>query len=110
MIGIYFINKYFAKSLEALIASFSFILKGDKMKSSDTHNSEYYIAKYIMAKVERNALDEGTLTVEETAGYWLYEARPCPLHEFTQMLEQNNILLSQNSFYASVAEILKSVY
>lgn len=67
------------------------------------------IGKYLVAVDERNALEEGTLTPEEMAGYWLYWASHNPRSEFTRMLKENDILLSENDFYSKVNEFLMSV-
>lgn len=65
------------------------------------------IEKYLVAVDERNALEEGTLTEEETAGYWLYEASHNPRREFNYMLELQDILLSEDKFYSKVNDLLK---
>ena len=67
------------------------------------------IERYLIAVDERNALEEGTLTEEETAGYWLYEASHNPRSEFNYMLKINDILLSENKFYSKVNDLLKEV-
>jgi hypothetical protein len=67
------------------------------------------IGKYLVAVEERDALNEGTLTAEETAGYWLAEAPHNPRAEFTRMLKDLDILLSQNSFYNEVWGYIKEV-
>lgn len=67
------------------------------------------IERYLIAVDERNALEEGTLTKEETAGYWLYEASHNPRSEFNYMLKINDILLSENKFYSKVNDLLKEV-
>lgn len=47
------------------------------------------VYKYLLAVKERDALNEGTMTTEETAGYWLHEAAHDPLVEFDRMLAEN---------------------
>lgn len=71
-------------------------------------NRKHLISKYHVAVSERNALEEDTLTAEETAGYWLYQAPHNPLGEFLNMLKDNGIdEPNENSFYAKVREYLK---
>lgn len=65
------------------------------------------VRKFNIAVEERNALEEGTLTAEETAGYWLYWASHNPIQEFNNMLKANNILLSEDQFYNEVNNYLK---
>lgn len=67
------------------------------------------IEKYLVAIKKRNVLEEGTLTPEETAGYWLYWASHNPRSEFNNMLKENDILLSEDPFYAKVNELLMEV-
>lgn len=67
------------------------------------------IGKYLIAVSERNALEEGTLTPEETAGYWLFWACHNPRREFNDMLKENDIVLSNNSFYSKVNKFLTEV-
>lgn len=62
-----------------------------------------------MAVAERNALEEGTLTEEETAGYWLYEASHNPRGEFNYMLKVHDTILSEDKFYSKVNDLLKEV-
>ena len=66
------------------------------------------IEAYKRVVKERDALNAGTLTVEETAGYWLYETFH-PREEFTRMLKNNDILLSHNPFYAKVKDLIWEV-
>lgn len=67
------------------------------------------IGRYLIAVAERNALEEGTLTEEETAGYWLYEANHNPRKEFNDLLKVYDILLSEDKFYSKVNDLLKEV-
>lgn len=67
------------------------------------------IGKYLVAADERNALEEGTLTEEETAGYWLYEASHNPRGEFNDFLKIHDILLSEDKFYSKVNDLIKEV-
>lgn len=67
------------------------------------------IMMYRDAVTERDALNAGTLTAEETAGYWLDEASHAPRREFSRMLKERDILLSRDPFYAKVNSLLLEV-
>lgn len=63
------------------------------------------ISKYLNACSERDARNAGTLNVEETAGYWLFETSN-PLEDFIDMLKINDISLKENEFYCEVFDLL----
>lgn len=85
-------------------------LKTNGTERENTMITKYgLIGRYLIAVDERNALQEGTLTEEETAGYWLYEASHNPRGEFNYMLEVFDILLSEDKFYSKVNDLLKEV-
>ena len=65
----------------------------------------YLIGKYHVAVYERDALNEGTLTAEETAGYWLYEAGYNPKRELMNMLGINRSS-EADEFYSEVLSLL----
>lgn len=79
---------------------------------------EYLIEKYLKAVKERDALNEGTLDAEETAGYWLYHASHNPRVEFDNMLKSHGIRVTPHlgyhyedadPFYETVNNILEDV-
>jgi hypothetical protein len=67
------------------------------------------ITSYQMAVLDRNALEDGFLTAEETAGYWIAEAPHAPLQEFERMLADFGIEPGEDQFYDEVRSLLKEV-
>ncbi len=67
--------------------------------------------KYLL-KCYENAIKNkefSTLSEEEMAGYWLYMHPRDTMHYFNVMLQNNDILLSENSYYNKVCYLLKEV-
>ncbi len=68
---------------------------------------EELINLYLRAVIDRDALENNTLTAAETAGYWINHAGSHARKEFDNMLINSGIKLNEDTFYSSVDYILR---